>query len=208
MRAGWRGSGATWPGLACPSFRKDHDTTVGRGKRIPERIQVFKNGGCPKRISPSGVMRALFFQPTQLVDQRIEENTQMEFAFKRLPALRSVLAAGVIAATFVVQPAVAQSPAPLSKSCRQRLAAHDREYKPKYEENGRYVESIKGQYRKLCDFGRKNRTPQQDLAGLEVLRRAGCLSEKDEIYTDTVNGLETYRKFTESNCRAAAAQER
>jgi hypothetical protein len=133
----------------------------------------------------------------------------MEFAFKRLLALRSVIAAGVIAVSFIVQPAVAQSPAPLSKSCRQRMNAHDQKFRPMYEENGRYLESIKGQYRKVCDFGRKDRTPQQDLAGFDTLRRAGCLSKKDEaIYAETVRGLETYRKSTESNCRAAAAQER
>lgn len=38
----------------------------------------------PKRNSPSRVMWAFFFQPTQLVDQRNEEGNQMEFAFERL----------------------------------------------------------------------------------------------------------------------------
>jgi hypothetical protein len=49
-----------------------------------------------------------------LVDQRLEGDNQMEFAFERIPALRSVLAAGVIAASFIILPAVVQSPAPLS----------------------------------------------------------------------------------------------
>lgn len=85
-----------------------------RGKRLARTGPIPKKEMMPKRILPSGVMRALFFQPTKLIDQRLEEGTQMEFAFERLPVLRSVLAAGVIAATFIVQPAVAQSPGALS----------------------------------------------------------------------------------------------
>ena len=80
----------------------------------------------------------------------------MKFVFKRRPALRSVLAAGVIAASFIILPAVAQSSAPLSKSCRQGLSAIYGGYAAKYAKVREHLNSIKeSQYRKLCDFGRR-----------------------------------------------------
>jgi hypothetical protein len=153
----------------------------------------------------------LIAMPRELVDQRLEEGNQMKFAFKRRPALRSVLAAGVIAASFIIQPAVAQPPAPLSKSCSQRLSALYREYAAKYREHVPYLNSIEGQYRKLCEYGRKTGHPKylQQLAALNKMRRAGCWDKLQETtYSKLVRMEKSHRDIVENDCRKAAAQER
>ncbi|MGJ0510823.1 hypothetical protein [Methylocystis sp.] len=64
-----------------------------------------------------------FLSAHKLVDQRLNEGTQLELGFKRRPALRAVLAAGVVAASFIIQPAHANHCSPQFEQLRAQSAA-------------------------------------------------------------------------------------